>query len=179
VIAVNRIARRFEEYGRFSHWLAHDDAMLHCSGLDHSRGDRRASLHLSNGPGRALLHCFSYRCDVGQILSAVGLSIADLFDEPRTTAPTPITPPTPYALAVAIAGRQRWAQDGVLDQYVIADEVRRRLRKVDTVRRLITAAERDDFDDENLWHDLHAAAELETMAHRLEGVVDAAIEKGL
>ena len=53
--------------------------------------DRIASLSASTGDdGRVLLHCHA-GCAVGDILAAVGLTTADLFDEPRRSAlPVPI-----------------------------------------------------------------------------------------
>jgi len=53
--------------------------------------DRVASLSASTGDdGRVLLHCHA-GCAVGDILAAVGLTTADLFDEPRRSAlPVPV-----------------------------------------------------------------------------------------
>ena len=53
--------------------------------------DRVASLSASTGDdGRVLLHCHA-GCAVGDILAAVGLTTADLFDEPRPMAqPVPV-----------------------------------------------------------------------------------------
>lgn len=52
-----------------------------CAGPLHARGDRNRSLSVRQVDERLLIHCFA-GCEPGEILSAVGLSLADLFDRP-------------------------------------------------------------------------------------------------
>jgi hypothetical protein len=50
-----------------------------CPGPLHRRGDRNPSLSITTGDdGRVLMRCFS-GCDAPSILSALGMSLADLF----------------------------------------------------------------------------------------------------
>ncbi len=50
-----------------------------CPGPLHRRGDRNPSLSIATGDdGRVLMRCFS-GCDAPSILSALGMSLADLF----------------------------------------------------------------------------------------------------
>lgn len=56
-----------------------DDFMAQCPAHD----DGRPSLHVSQGSGKALLHCHA-KCKPEAIVSALGLTMADLADEPGT-----------------------------------------------------------------------------------------------
>lgn len=57
-----------------------------CPGPNHAHGDRTPSLSIrENTDGAVLLHCFG-GCEVGSIVTALGLELADLFP-PRETPP--------------------------------------------------------------------------------------------
>ena len=46
-----------------------------------AHSDNKASLHISRGKGKTLVHCFT-GCDTETVLAKVGLEMEDLFDEP-------------------------------------------------------------------------------------------------
>lgn len=70
--------RRVKRQG--SHWL------VSCPGPNHARGDREPSLHVSPGRnGGAVLRCFA-GCDNRDIVEALGMTLADLFDGPSSGA---------------------------------------------------------------------------------------------
>lgn len=58
-----------------------DRGLASCPGPLHARGDRNRSLSWRKVDERLLIHCFA-GCEPGEILSGVGLSLADLFDRP-------------------------------------------------------------------------------------------------
>jgi hypothetical protein len=58
-----------------------DRGLASCPGPLHARGDRNRSLSWRQVDERLLIHCFA-GCEPGEILSAVGLSLSDLFDRP-------------------------------------------------------------------------------------------------
>jgi hypothetical protein len=51
-----------------------------------SHDDRHPSLSISQGHSGLLLRCWSHGCSVEQIVTALGLSMRDLFDAPLTPA---------------------------------------------------------------------------------------------
>lgn len=57
-------------------------AFVSCPTDRHPHGNRRPALLVTANPGGAGLHCFARECDHDQILAALGLSRADLFDQP-------------------------------------------------------------------------------------------------
>jgi hypothetical protein len=57
-------------------------ATAHCPGPGHWRGDEHPSLTITPADGRALVYCHA-GCAVEDVLAAIGLVMADLFDEPR------------------------------------------------------------------------------------------------
>lgn len=54
-----------------------DSYLARCPAHD----DRSPSLSIKRADGRVLLHCFA-GCEVGDVLAAIGRTLADLFDEP-------------------------------------------------------------------------------------------------
>jgi len=52
--------------------------------------DRSPSLSVKQAEDRLLLHCFA-GCEVGDVLAAVGLSLADLFDRPLAHHKAPLS----------------------------------------------------------------------------------------
>lgn len=60
-----------------------------CPGPLHQRGDRSPSLSIAIGDdGRTLLKCHT-GCDAAAIVSAVGLTLSDLFDRAPNAGPLP------------------------------------------------------------------------------------------
>src|SRR5690242_15444031 len=56
---------------------------VHCPGPVHQRGDRHESLQIAEGyDGRVILHCMA-GCATEDVVSALGLSMGDLFEKPR------------------------------------------------------------------------------------------------
>jgi len=55
--------------------------------------DRSPSLAIREVDDRVLIHCFA-GCDVGEVVSAIGLNILDLFP-PRTSSSKPLSKPFP------------------------------------------------------------------------------------
>lgn len=71
-----------------------------CPGSLHRRGDRSAGLAIKQTGDRVLLHCPA-GCSAAEIVTAVGLSLADLFERPLTnTGVVPVRQP-PFPLAMA------------------------------------------------------------------------------
>jgi hypothetical protein len=60
--------------------------VVSCPGPGHWRGDQVPSMVVSNGDGKALIDCHA-GCNTEDIVSVLGLTMADLFDEPRQPAP--------------------------------------------------------------------------------------------
>jgi hypothetical protein len=60
--------------------------MASCPGPGHWRGDIHPSLSVEAKPGKALVHCQA-GCHVEDVLGAVGLTLADLFDDPSEAKP--------------------------------------------------------------------------------------------
>jgi hypothetical protein len=65
-----------------------DKLVVSCPGPGHWRGDRHPSMTVTNGDGRVLIHCHA-GCHPEDILSALGLTLGDLYDEPRQLAARP------------------------------------------------------------------------------------------
>jgi hypothetical protein len=63
---------------------APDQYVAKCSAHD----DNSPSLSIRSADDRILVHCFS-GCDAEEIMGAVGLSLADLFDKPMQHGPIP------------------------------------------------------------------------------------------
>lgn len=86
---------------------AHDRAMhegngrlaASCPGQGHWRGDQVPSLVVTAGHGKALVHCHT-GCHTGDVLSALGLTMADLYDDPARERPRY----NPLRLAIGVAG---------------------------------------------------------------------------
>lgn len=82
---VEHFIERASESGRKvkragSHWL------VSCPGPNHAHGDRDPSLHVSPGRnGGAVLRCFA-GCANRDIVEALGMTLADLFDGPSSAA---------------------------------------------------------------------------------------------
>ena len=71
--AYERIAKALTDGG-----FAHRGGKWRCPAHD----DRKPSLTLDKGEGCALVHCH-YGCPTSEVVGALGLSVADLYDEPR------------------------------------------------------------------------------------------------
>src|SRR5262245_45168131 len=133
--------------------------------------DRANSLNIAVGRGgRTLLHCFA-GCDTEAIAHAVGLSLADLFAEPVTSAKTGTRerPVSQYdqvrhdllARERRLAERRwKWAEVTAL-----ADEARAVDRLVTEARALVSAL--GDTNDQ-AWELAGQAARLETMMRAAE-----------
>lgn len=67
-----------------------DQWIASCPGPNHENGDRHPSLSIKECDGKVLLYCFS-QCDKEAILSAIGLELKDLFDEPLTHHGKPLS----------------------------------------------------------------------------------------
>lgn len=67
------------------------DAAAHCPAHE----DRNPSLSISNGDGRVLLHCQA-GCHPEDVTAAIGLTMADLFDEPKQDERPTIVARYPY-----------------------------------------------------------------------------------
>lgn len=61
-----------------------DRRMAQCPGPNHSHDDRNPSLSIKRIEGQTLLYCFA-GCATEDVLAALNLSLADLFDDPRGT----------------------------------------------------------------------------------------------
>jgi hypothetical protein len=57
-----------------------------------SHEDRSPSLSLRQDADRVLVHCHA-GCDTAEILDALRLQLADLYDEPRASSPRPVRQP--------------------------------------------------------------------------------------
>jgi hypothetical protein len=77
--AVDRVRAALQAHGSRIEGRKPDDFMAQCPEHD----DGRPSLHVSQGSGKALLHCHA-KCTPEAIVSALGLTMADLADEPGT-----------------------------------------------------------------------------------------------
>lgn len=55
-------------------------------------GDGRSLAITHADDGRILIHCFAHRCEPGDILAAVGMSVSDLFPEPLNREHMPMRP---------------------------------------------------------------------------------------
>ena len=60
-------------------------ALAHCPGPTHRNGDRHPSLSVTRAPGCVLLHCFA-GCTIADVAAALGLTLADLFDDAHASA---------------------------------------------------------------------------------------------
>lgn len=70
--------------------------MASCPGPNHEHGDRRPSLSIKEtSDGIVLLKCWSGHCDVSDIMSAVGLSVSDLWERPTDHRRRPERRPYP------------------------------------------------------------------------------------
>lgn len=80
--AVARVRDSLMTHGRKIDGRKPDDFMAQCP----AHGEQTPSLHVSQGRVGALLQCFGNACSAEAITSALGLTVDDLFDEPRSTA---------------------------------------------------------------------------------------------
>ena len=120
--------------------------------------DRTPSLSVGAGDGRAMVHCFAGCCDV-DVLHALDLTVADLFDEPlpRRDKPHGNAPPeymeqknhgkgskepkTPKPVEVVSLDevRRRYGRKGkITDEYKYEDEIGGEWREVLRVFRIRT-----------------------------------------
>lgn len=76
--AFERVLERLEGVQR----IGPDSAKARCPAHE----DRSPSFSVSRRPGKAVLHCFA-GCDTGNVVAAMGLTMSDLFDEPRARIP--------------------------------------------------------------------------------------------
>ena len=117
------------------------------------------------------MHCYA-GCRTKDVLAAAGLTWNDLFATSRELhRPMPFRSPLAEARADVLreARRQRDRLVLLRDDFTIADEIRRRLHRVDDARRLATAS----GDMPAAWDALVAAAALERSAYELELVLNA------
>jgi hypothetical protein len=84
-----------------------------------SHEDREPSLAVYQNPGRIRVRCFA-GCDDVVILAALGLGIADLFDEPRSGKTTPVAPQ--HRVKPPRADRKPWVRGVVIAEYRYTDE---------------------------------------------------------
>jgi hypothetical protein len=78
VTAFDRIRDRLREHGSQVRDTGKGQAMAQCPAHD----DRNPSLALTEIPDRVLIHCHA-GCDTPDVLAAIGLTNANLFDDPR------------------------------------------------------------------------------------------------
>ena len=83
--AFDRVITALEAAGREPRVYGSGKATAHCPGPGHWNGDRHPSLTIAPGDGCALVYCHAL-CDTGDVLAALGLTAAGLFDEPRKPA---------------------------------------------------------------------------------------------
>ncbi|HEV8276269.1 MAG TPA: hypothetical protein VGQ26_11320 [Streptosporangiaceae bacterium] len=83
--AFGRVIAALDTAGRQPRVYGSGKATAHCPGSGHYRGDQHPSLTIAPGDGCALVCCHAL-CDTADVLAAIGLSPADLFDEPRKPA---------------------------------------------------------------------------------------------
>jgi hypothetical protein len=127
--------------------------MLRCPAHE----DRRESLSVSQGAGKILVYDFG-GCRVQEIVAALGLKMADLFQTPRAPygdGPQPSSPLAAVrATGIEMALRQAWARPGVLELYEAADA----MRWADRIRR------RQTEDTCGAWDTLTGLAAVDTAA---------------
>jgi hypothetical protein len=109
--AFDRVIAALEAAGRQPRVYGSGKATAHCPGPGHDRGDQHPSLKISPGKDGALVYCFAL-CNTEDVLAAIGLTMAELFDEPRQPAPQA---PATRQLRTAI-GKARGLSDG--DRYL-------------------------------------------------------------
>jgi hypothetical protein len=148
-----------------------------------AHADSRPSLYLRAGDGRVLMICRSHGCTAREITTAVGLRLADLFDDAAPAAlRLPAGSPGDEAPAEVEAEFRRqakrmapfWGPDGI---YALSDDVRINRRYIDFERRVAVAlrkvATERGPDDERAWSILGVAAEIEGNARAAELDADA------
>lgn len=109
--AFDRVVKRLEAADCRPRVYGSGKAIAHCPGPGHWRGDQHPSLAITPADGSVLVHCHA-GCNAEDVLGALDLTMADLFDEPRQ--PKPDAPAT-RRLRTAI-GRTRGLS--VADRYV-------------------------------------------------------------
>jgi len=80
--ALNRVIAALEAHGRGPRHYGSGAITAHCPGPGHWRGDLHPSLRVGWGKDCALVYCQA-GCNLGDVLAAIGLTQADLFDQPR------------------------------------------------------------------------------------------------
>ncbi|HEY5990313.1 MAG TPA: hypothetical protein VIV12_28590 [Streptosporangiaceae bacterium] len=109
--AVERLIKVLEAAGCQPRAYSGGAVTAHCPGPGHWRGDVHPSLRVGWGKDCALVWCHA-GCATEDVLAALGLTMADLFDQPRQAAPTA---PATRGLGDAI-GRARGLS--VADRYL-------------------------------------------------------------
>jgi hypothetical protein len=84
--AFDRVISALTAAGRQPRVYGSGKATAHCPGPGHYRGDQHPSLVITPGDGCALICCHA-GCATGDVLAAIGLNPAGLFDEPRQPGP--------------------------------------------------------------------------------------------
>jgi hypothetical protein len=79
----DRVVAALDAHGRQPRVYGSGQANAHCPGPGHYRDDQHPSLKIGHGKGGALVYCHAL-CHTDDVLAAIGLTAADLFDEPRT-----------------------------------------------------------------------------------------------
>jgi hypothetical protein len=136
-----------------------------------SHHDRSPSLSITPRVGRTLIHCHA-GCTPQAVLAAVGLTLADLFDDPvgrgRSRVAPAVDPHLQALLAVVEAERrrcQRMAETFV--RYADADLIRIDRRRAATWQREATAR---GPDDPTAWELVARAVEAARTADLLEAL---------
>jgi hypothetical protein len=80
--ALNRVVAALEAHGRGPRHYGSGAITAHCPGPGHWRGDLTPSLRVGWGKDCALVYCQA-GCNTEDVLAAIDLTPADLFDQPR------------------------------------------------------------------------------------------------
>jgi hypothetical protein len=80
--AFDRVLHALDQAGKRYKHDRPNHVQASCPGPRHQHGDRNPSLSITSIEGQALLHCHS-GCDRQEVLDALGLTDADLFDDKR------------------------------------------------------------------------------------------------
>ena len=140
-----------------------------------AHADRSPSLSLTEGDDRRVLLHDHGGCRPTEIVAALGLTLADLFPDPRRPiGPRPVSPASLLGAArreILLDARRQMARLAPYREvYADAESVRVLDRTVTLARRLATA---HGPDSDSWWELLVQAATLETEARELEARLDA------